>query len=174
VGRLDTRHKGQDVLLETLSAPVWRGRRWHCRLFGDGPDREYLAALAGHYELDGRVELAGHAEDIREVWATSDLAVMPSRMEGAPLALVEAMVCGRPAVVTDVAGMTEWVDEPGCGFVAEAPTARAFGNALERAWARRSDWPAIGASARKRALELIDPDPGQSLLDVLLDHEATP
>ena len=52
-----------------------------------------------------------------------------------PLALVEAMLCGRTAVVTDVGGNAEWIEDGETGFVAEAATAKSFGAALkERGW----------------------------------------
>ena len=92
---------------------------------------------------------------------------MASRTEGTPLALVEAMLCGRPSVVSDVGGNLEWVVEPRNGFIAEAPSVRSFGAALERAWAARADWEAIGKAAHHDALGLIDPTPGKSLLELI-------
>src|SRR5579859_4294452 len=104
VGRLQTDAKGQDVLFAALSTPAWRDRPWQLSLFGEGPDKEYLQTLADHYAIAGRVAFRGQVGDIRAIWAESDLLVLPSRVEGTPLALVEAMLCGRPAVVTDVGG----------------------------------------------------------------------
>lgn len=170
VASLNLRHKGQDVLLEILGSDRWRGREWECRFYGEGPDRLFLERLANHYGIADQVRFMGHVQDIREVWRSSDLLVMPSRMEGTPLALVEAMLCGRPAAVTDVGGMAEWIVEPECGWVAEAASARSFGAALERAWQGRQQWPKIGEAARSRALQQLDPDPGATLLDLLLDE----
>ena len=167
VARLNPGDKGQDVLLEALSAPAWRGREWRLALFGTGPEERYLRALTAHYGLGDRVELRGHAPDMRAVWAESHLLVMPSRAEGTPLALVEAMLCGRPAVGTDVGGIAEWVAEGETGFLAEAPTARSFGAALERAWASRGRWAGLGRAARDAALTLHDPDAGGTLLRML-------
>ena len=53
------------------------------------------------------VHFRGHVNDIRAIWEQNHLLVLPSRYEGLPLALVEAMWCGRPAVVTDVGGNAE-------------------------------------------------------------------
>lgn len=168
VGRLNVRHKGQDVLFECLSDPVWRGRPFECRLYGEGADASYLEQLARHLGIEERIRFMGHVEEVESIWRECDLLVMPSRMEGTPLALVEAMICGRPAVVTDVGGMAEWIEEPSCGFVAEGVSARSLGAALERAWAARSSWSAQGAAARERAMRLVDPDPGGTLLDLVL------
>ena len=65
------------------------------------------------------------------------MLVMPSRFEGLPLAIVEAMLCARPVVATDVAGHAEVVEDGVTGFLADAPTVGAIAAALERCWVRR-------------------------------------
>jgi len=169
VARLAAAHKGQDILFETLGAPMWRERDWQLRLYGEGPDRKYLEELAHYFGIAERVKFVGHVNDVRGVWGENHLLVLPSRAEGTPLALVEAMICGRPSVVTDVGGNTEWVEEMRTGFVAEAFTARSFGAALERAWLARDRWEQIGLQAHEQALIKFDRSPGSSLLRVLLD-----
>jgi glycosyltransferase involved in cell wall biosynthesis len=64
------------------------------------------ATLAAWRQLPG-VELLGHVNDIRTVWARAQIAVLPSRREGLPLSLLEAAACGRPLVATDVPGCRE-------------------------------------------------------------------
>lgn len=172
VARLEASYKGQDILLEVLSEPAWKARAWRLHLYGEGRDGTYLRALADHFGLHDRVEFHGQVADVPSIWAANQLLVLPSRSEGTPLALVEAMICGRPALVTNVGGNLEWIDEPQTGFIAEAATARALGAALERAWQARADWPAIGTRARTRALAQYDPAPEQTLLRLLIDAAA--
>jgi len=167
VARLDVRYKGQDLLLEALAAPAWRARDLECRLYGAGPDRAHLARLLARHGLAGRVRLMGHVADVAAVWRECHLLALPSRAEGTPLALVEAMLCARPALVTDVGGNGEWIEEPDCGFVAAAATVRSLAGALERAWVRRADWRAMGARAHRRAAGRVDPVPGRTLLALL-------
>jgi glycosyltransferase involved in cell wall biosynthesis len=169
VGRLSVPLKGQDLLLEALAGAAWRERDWRLSLFGAGEDEGYLRALARHLGVEERVAFRGQVADVRGIWAESELLVMPSRGEGTPLALVEAMLCGRPAVVTDVGGNAEWVTEGETGFVAEAATVRSFGAALQRAWAARREWPELGARARGAALGLYDPAPERTLLKLVLE-----
>jgi L-malate glycosyltransferase len=169
VGRLDVVQKGQDILFETLSAPRWAERDWRLRVFGSGIDEGYLRKLAIHYAIDQRVEFAGYAQDVRSIWAANHLLVLPSRAEGTPLALVEAMTCGRPAVVSDVGGNAEWIEEGMSGWIAEAPTVHSFGSALERAWSDRNAWERIGRVAHDAATARGDPAPGAALLALLTD-----
>ena len=144
-----------------LSGERWKQRQWLLRFYGAGDDRSYLERLAEYDNVAGKVEFCGHVSDIRSIWADNHLLVMPSRAEGTPLALVEAMICGRPSVVTDVGGNAEWIDEPSTGFVAEAPSARSLNDALERAWEARGHWESIGQRAHQVAVSKADPEPGK-------------
>jgi L-malate glycosyltransferase len=170
VARLETPAKGQDVLLEALSTEKWKARNWRCSFYGEGPHQEYLEALVKHYQLEDRVFLKGHVKDIRQVWAENHLFVMPSRLEGTPLSLVEAMLCGRPALVTDVGDNAVWITEKKTGFIAPAPTANSLAETLERAWEYRSQWETMGMAAHHYAKENIDPEPGKTMLDRLLSR----
>ena len=104
VARLDHLIKGQDLLFEALGGKCWKDRDWRLRLYGSEHSRGFLERLGDMYGLDGRIEFAGHLDDVRAIWADNHLQVLASRSEGTPLSLVESMLCGRPAVVTDVGG----------------------------------------------------------------------
>jgi glycosyltransferase involved in cell wall biosynthesis len=169
VARLDIKYKGHDLLFEVLSEPVWRTRNWCLNLYGDGMDREHICRLINLFDLGGRVKLHGHVTDVRSIWRTNHIQVLPSRAEGTPLALVEAMLVGRPAVVTDVGGNAEWVEEGRSGFVAEGCTVRSLRGALERMWDAREDLSVMGQRARAFALAHVDLNPGATLLQYLRD-----
>ncbi len=169
VARLQVADKGQDLLLAALSDPLWQGRDWQLDFYGQGPDWAYLNRLAAFYGLTGRVEFRGQVTDIRSLWAAHHLLVLPSRNEGTPLSLVEAMLCGRPAVVSAVGGNPEWIEEGRSGWIAPAPQPEAVGAALERAWQGRESWPQFGLNAYQDALARYDPQPGHTLLKVLVE-----
>jgi glycosyltransferase involved in cell wall biosynthesis len=90
--------------------------------------------------------------------------VMSSRIEGFPLAIIEAMLCGRPVVATDVAG-AEVIEEGVTGFLAGVPTVGCVRNALERFWAKRGDAREIGAAASKSIRHLVPSDPARIFAD---------
>lgn len=169
VARLHPAEKGQDSLLRALARDRWRNRDVDLTFFGSGPCRHGLEALAARLGL-GAVRFAGHSAEITDVWRMQHLLVLPSRAEGLPLALVEAMMLGRPALVTDVGGNSEVVDDGATGFIASGPEVDALDAALERAWTRRADWPAMGrrAAERIRAMTAGEPsDAGAPLADLL-------
>ena len=150
--------KGQDLLFRALARPEWRLRPVRLSLFGSGQNARSLPALAKMLELD-RVEFRGFEPDIEQVWAEHHALVLPSRHEGLPLAVVEAMLCGRVCIVTDVAGNAEFIEDGVSGFVAAAPTLPLVADAMERAWVRRAEWPAIGAAAARAVREKVPADP---------------
>ena len=169
VARLDVTYKGQDVLFEALSSPKWRGRDWQLSLYGEGPDRGYLEALAAHYGIADKVTFVGFVKDVRAIWARNHILLLPSRAEGVPMVVVEAMLCGRPSVVTDVGAMPEWIQDQETGFIAGASSAKLLDAALDRAWSDREDWERMGTQARESALAQLDRSPGRTLLNLLHD-----
>jgi glycosyltransferase involved in cell wall biosynthesis len=158
VARLHPPSKGQDILFEVLAAPPWPDRSWHLNLYGEGPMRDTLERLAQLFALSHRVTFAGHVS-VEDIWCRNHMLVMPSRYEGLPLAMVEAMLCGRPVVATDVAGHSEIIEDGVTGFLADGPSVPSLARALERFWDKRAELDVIGAVAAKRIRELVPPDP---------------
>lgn len=158
VARLDPAAKGQDILIRILSRPEWRERRVELNLYGKGSDEPALRKLISTFALS-RVHLRGHNPDIAAIWDRNHILVLPSRYEGLPIALIEAMWCGRTAVVTDVGGNAELLTDDQTGFVAPAATFDSFQAALERAWQQRLRWKAMGIAARSSIEAQIPRDP---------------
>ena len=153
VARMETQWKGQDVLLEVLSGEEWRDRSWHLNLYGTGPDDTYINQLIDYYQLANRVTCRGYISNIQSVWAKNHLMVLASRGEGMPLAVLEAMICGRPTVTTDVGGNREILETGKTGFIAEVATPASFGRAMEQAWDARKRWTQMGESAYAEVAE---------------------
>jgi glycosyltransferase involved in cell wall biosynthesis len=167
VARLHIPSKGQDLLLTVLAQPQWRERNWRLSLFGGGPHREVIGRHVERLGLRDRVDFRGHVDDVTSIWREHHALVLPSRYEGLPLALVEAMLCARPVIATDVAGNTEMVEDGVTGFVAQRADVEAVAAAMENAWAARSHWEAIGKRAAHRARELVSPDPAADFANLL-------
>jgi len=158
VARLYPPSKGQDILLEALARPPWTTRKWRLSLYGAGPARKSLAELIKRLNLSEHVDFAGYVP-VEEIWASNHALVMPSRYEGLPIAMVEAMMCARPVIATDVAGHSEIIEDGVTGFLAKAPTAASMAEALERGWARRAEFEEIGLAAAKSIRKIVPADP---------------
>ena len=174
VGRLDAFVKGQIRLIHALSGDQWQARNWKLSIFGSGPDREKIEKAIAFYGLSDRVEFGGFVEDIRaSVWRNHHLLVMPSMLEGMPLTLVEAMVCGRPALCSDVGGASELIRDGDSGFLAGSPFTRQLAKGLERVWQQRQNLSCMGRQAHNDALRFLPGDPGGRLLGDILEAART-
>ena len=116
VGRL-SEQKGQDLAIEALQMLGQEGVTL-C-IVGDGPELERLEALVVDLELEQWVRFVP-AQDPRPFYRAADVVVVPSRWEGMPLVLLEAMACGAAVLATRsaAAGLTDgsalaFVEAPG-------------------------------------------------------------
>lgn len=159
VGRLEPKAKGQDLIIDVLAAEKWRRRGLHVSLFGSGPCHEGLRKLIELRRLQNSVVFAGQVDDVEHIWRTHHAIILASRYEGLPLALVEAMLCGRIGIVTDVAENAEAVTDNETGFVAAAPIPEYLDSAMERAWLRRDEWMSMGRRAAEAIREKVPRDP---------------
>jgi sugar transferase (PEP-CTERM/EpsH1 system associated) len=105
VGRLAA-IKNYALLLRAMarlpSVPPWR-----LLLIGDGPERPSLQALAAELGLAGRVQFAGHRDDVPQAFRQMDIFVLPSISEGMSNTLLEAMAAGVACLASDVGGNGE-------------------------------------------------------------------
>lgn len=162
-------HKGQDLLLDVLKADKWRARKIVVNLYGDGPDK---ARLVSGIEQLGLDNLRFHAPlaDVRRIWESNHGILMPSRMEGVPIVLMDAMIARRVPIVTDIGGHGELISDGVNGFLASSPSAQAFDDALERAYQRRDEWEEIGRRARAAIDKWLPRHPVQDFVDKVLSE----
>jgi glycosyltransferase involved in cell wall biosynthesis len=104
-----TAKKGHDVLLRALALLAGRGLGVSAMFAGDGPERARLEMVAADLKLGGSVHFLGAVSNPADVLAAADVFVLPSLVEGLPLALLEAMRAGKPVVATSVGGVPEAV-----------------------------------------------------------------
>ena len=110
VGRL-VPQKGVDVLLRSAATWLRLFPDTMLQIVGDGPQQPQLTDLAVRLGIEGRVAWLGYRSDVADILQATDLFVLPSRWEGMPNALLEAMAAGCPVVVSDVEGVAEILGE---------------------------------------------------------------
>jgi len=168
MGAIHCDTKAQDLLIEALAGERWRGRAWRLDLFGEGPDRARIEALARARGLADRIALRGHTADVAGALAEAHLLVQASRVEAMPIAVHEAMAMARPALVTRIGDMPRWIQDGETGFVAERPEVGEVERALEAAWAARERLPAMGRAARDELLARFPADPVREFAEALV------
>ncbi|MEM9884529.1 MAG: glycosyltransferase family 4 protein [Bacteroidota bacterium] len=167
VARLSCLHKGHDILFEVLKQTKWKLRNIEITLYGKGENEQMLRKLKELYGLVS-VMFGSYHNNIDELWKNHHALVLPSRMEGLPLATVEAMLCGRVVICTNVGGAKEIIEDNRTGFLAETPTVYHLDEALERAWNKRSEWERIGIEARNSIRAILPKIPAQKFAEEII------
>ena len=150
VGRL-RREKGFPVLLSALKH-IPQEQRPFTIILGDGPDKMDLHRLTTQYGLTESVRFLGNRTDVAEYLQASDLFAMSSLWEGLPIALLEAMACGLPVIVTRVGGNPEVVEEDRSGILVPPGDDESLAQAI----LRLVNDPAKRARLSKAAYERIE------------------
>jgi glycosyltransferase involved in cell wall biosynthesis len=180
VGRL-LADKGVRSLVEAYKILKSRGRDFRFVLAGE-PDPANPASIP-QAEIDSwkqiaGLDLLGHVDDVREVWAVSHIAVLPSRREGLPKSLLEAAACGRPIVATDVPGCREIARENVNALLVPADDAPALAEAIDHLAGDAGLRRRFGAAGRAMAeAEFSEHQIGREIVALyakLLDRTAKP
>jgi glycosyltransferase involved in cell wall biosynthesis len=140
--------KGQALVIEALATLPPDVHYW---LAGKGDDEAALRALAQRHGVGDRVRFLGSVPHDRlpSLYAVAEAMVLPSASEGLANAWVEALACGVPLILSDIAPARELVALVGAGRVAER-TPSALAAAVARQLAETVDAPALAARTHAR------------------------
>jgi glycosyltransferase involved in cell wall biosynthesis len=124
--------KGLDILLKSLANEVSLNRA-HVFIIGDGPERKELEKLAKKLNVSDRVHFAGFQNDAQSYLPAFDIFVLPSRKEGLPYAIIEAIAAKIPVVSTMVGGIPELIKNNESGWLVKPNNPKLLGQALGEA-----------------------------------------
>ncbi len=149
VGRLD-RQKGVRWLLQT--APLWLSRLPDCDLLlvGTGPEESALRRATRQMGIERRVHFAGWQSAIPAILAASDLLVLPSRWEGMPNVVLQAMASRLPVLATDVEGVREVLGDAADAQSVGFGSTQQFAARLIDLMSNRARSAELGAKNRRR------------------------
>ncbi len=150
------KQKDVGLLLEALGEPGLE----HFRLsvLGDGPERQALLAQRDALGLTDRVEIPGERHDVAEQLARADAFVLPTKWEGLPYCILEAMASGLPVVASRVGGVPELVVDGVSGALVPASDLAALAAALRALDADGPRAREFGRAAHERAREQFSLD----------------
>lgn len=151
VGRLDP-VKGFEEMIEgfALAAAERPCRLW---LVGEGPYRAAVEALVRKFKLTHRIQLLGNRDDVPRLLRTANVFLLPSRTEGRPNALLEAMAAGLPPITTDIAGCREVVDAEKTGLLVPVRHPQEIAKAIIRLIKNKDLARRIGRAAGEAAAQ---------------------
>jgi len=147
VGRLAP-PKRPDLALRALARARDRVPEAELWIVGDGPLGAGTERLAGELGVGEAVRFLGHRDDVPELLASAECALLASDYEGCPLAVVEAMAAGVAVAATDAGGTGELVRPGETGALSEKDDAEGLARALEQVLANPVE---LGAAGRKIA-----------------------
>ncbi|PWM79863.1 MAG: glycosyltransferase family 1 protein [Phascolarctobacterium sp.] len=101
VGELN-KNKNHEIVLNALSQ--LKDKKFIYLICGRGILKEYLETKIKNFNLENKVKLLGYRKDVGEILKTADLFIFPSRREGLPVSLMEAMAAGLPVIASNVRG----------------------------------------------------------------------
>jgi glycosyltransferase involved in cell wall biosynthesis len=131
-GRLDEPTKGFRYFIDAAKQLVDRGKQVNFLIAGEGPSRAQLESQALSLGLKENVLFLGQRLDVNEIFAASDVVVVPSLSEGFGLTILEAWACRKPVVATHVGGIPEIVENGEDGLLVPSGDSRAISQAVER------------------------------------------
>ena len=125
VGRITYQHKGQDILIKALKECKDKGMKFVCNFIGgvyeyDTHSFEYLKKIIEDLKLSEEIKFLGNRNDIPELLSQSDLFILPSRYEGLPISLLEAMAAKLPVIASNVSGSTDLIEHKKNGLLFES------------------------------------------------------
>ncbi len=127
VGRL-IRQKGVDILLQAF-ATVPNAR---LKIVGRGAEEEALKKIVSELGLTERIEFLGTRQDVPELLKSADCFVLPSRYEGLPMVLLEAIAAGNLIIVSDFESATEVITNEESGLIIPKENVEALVRAMKR------------------------------------------
>jgi glycosyltransferase involved in cell wall biosynthesis len=129
VGRLAP-VKRLDILLRALRVACNSRPDLKAIVVGNGPLRKSLETMARELEIDGNVRFVGFQQDVASWLKQAKLVVLTSESEGLSLAMMEAMLCGLPAVVSKVGDLEDLVEHGVNGYLVSQREQQVFASHL--------------------------------------------
>lgn len=123
--------KGLDLLIQALSEIM--GSEWELSIIGDGSFKDQLHQLIKQYGMTSRVHFHGwcRQEDLLPILARAHIFINPSRHEGMPNAVLEAMASGLPVIASKIAGNEDLVVNGKNGFLVQSENVSELREALK-------------------------------------------
>ena len=149
VGRFSPQKGHRDLVLAVNRLATRRDLR--LLMFGSGPLRRAIAELVHRRGLDSSCHFFEPRRDMDRVYALLDVCVLPSRWEGLPYALLEAMAAGRAVIATDVGGMGEVIEDGRTGLLIPPGDPHALADAITRL----ADDPELRLQLGRQAAEAV-------------------
>lgn len=145
-----THKKGIDLLIEAISQ--LQHRNLQLVIAGEGSQRSMLEELVVSGQLGRQVSFVGPRDDLPDFMEWADCLIVPSRWEGLPMVILEAMSVGLPVIATSVGGIPEVIEDGVNGWLVEPGNVCSLAERLQAVLEQPEALRAVGALARQRII----------------------
>jgi len=153
-GRL-SQEKAPDVFVE-IARLLRDHNEIHFCMTGDGPLRAAVVGLIHCYALEDKIYAPGFVEDARKLMELSDVVVVPSRIDGMPLVVLEAQALGKPVVASAVGSIPDMIADNESGFLCRPGDVQAFAQRVLELLSSPQKRKEIGALAQQTVRQRHD------------------
>lgn len=141
--------KAIDVFLQAAKIVTDSRSNVEFAIVGSGPERERLTAQARLLGIEQHVRFVGFVDDPCGIIGCFDVAVLCSRTEALPIAVLEYMATGKPCVVTDVGSLRELIDDDQTGYLVQPDDPQALAGKIRQLLDNPGLASEIGAKGRE-------------------------
>jgi len=138
---------------------------------GEGPQRKAVLDLIARYRLGERIFAPGFVPDVQRLIACSDVVVVPSRLDGMPLIVLEASMFGKPVVASSVGSLPEMIVDGVTGYICGVDDVKAFCSRIEQLYKSPDLRRRMGELARARAIAQYG---ARKMVDAYIDALSPP
>ncbi len=151
--------KGHEYLVKALSALRKKNVNAFLLILGDGRERDNLQKLIKDLNLERHVKLVPGEKDVTKVLSVMDIFVHPATFrEGFGLSMMEAMIAGKPVVVTDIWAVNSYIKNAVNGYLVEPKNTQALADAIHRVISDPSLSKQVAEEGRRMAAEICSLD----------------
>jgi len=154
VGRF-VKQKDQQLLVQAM---MKINRPYRLVFVGEGPTREVAEAEVARAGLQSQVVFAGDSREVEQILSQSHIFVLPSRWEGFPITILEAMRAGLPVIASDVGGVREAVVDRHTGFLVRPGVVSDLQQHIDSLLQSSALRGALGSNGRQRFVKMFTHD----------------
>lgn len=123
--------KGFDLLIEAFKLFSVENEDWKLNLIGDGPNKESIIKAIKSHGLENRIEVLEFTNDIKSYFLKSSILLLPSRREGMPMIVLEALEMGVPTIAFNISGVLPLISNGSEGLIVDKYDINEFANAMK-------------------------------------------
>jgi len=147
--------KGYDILVNAASMLIAENNNIVFLCVGEGELKEQILNFVREYGISDHFRFLGYRKEVKEILALTDIFVFPTRYEGLPMAVIEAMAAGKPVVASRVDGVEEIVVHNETGILVEPENPEKLADVVESLIKDPAARERMGELGRERAERLF-------------------